>query len=173
MFGVSEKANEDVFRWKLSEVSTDVSNRRHSSTYMDDDSCRDNQTGQSQPVGYLFHRLASRAERRRSNIGATEVVHHTSDGNIDRSHPSLADNEASGVQVRVPHFRDDGEERRSARVGEDQGGDCRDSFLKRWVVEQLEVGLPRAVIRSECWSILDADRNGDYQDYGNVNELDY
>lgn len=66
---------------------------------------------------------------------------------------------------RVPHLGRDGEEGRGTSVGKDDGGEGRDGLGEsRFAVDNLVIGDPDAVLRSQRRAVLDADCDGDDED---------
>lgn len=59
---------------------------------MDDDGGGDDQARKGQAIRDLFHGRPSRAQGRRCDVGAAEVVNNAPNSHINGSHSSLADN---------------------------------------------------------------------------------
>lgn len=131
---------------------------------MDHKSSSGYQTRESQAISNLFDSYASRAQSRRSNVRAAEIVDHAANSNVDCSYGTLAYQQCPSEMLRLAHFRSDREESRSAGVGKDERRHCRDGFGKRWVVGDFEVGFPGTFPGRSVRSVLDTNGNGDDKD---------
>jgi hypothetical protein len=132
---------------------------------MDKEHHSDQQTGNGKAITDFLHSHTSGTKSRRGNIRTAEVVDDNSDGNVDSGHSALADDQRASIVFRVAHLRHNGEECRCTGVGEDHRGHGGDGFTESGIGDELVVGYPDSLLRGQDRAVLNADSDGDDEDY--------
>ena len=143
-------------RWIKSERKSAYMNKQHHS---------DQKAGNGKAITDLLHSRTSGAKSRRGNVRTAEVVDDNTNGNVNGGHSALADDQRASIVLRVAHLRDNGEEGRCTGVGEDHRGHGGDGFAERGIGNDLVVRYPDSLLRCQDWAVLDADSDGDNEDY--------
>ena len=130
------------------------------------ESGRDNKTGKSNTVADLLDNLASGSKSGRSDVGTAVVVDNNANNDVDDGDDSLAKDKSLLVVLGLTHLSSDGEEDGSTAVSEDECRDSRHGLGEGGCVEELVVGNPDTILRSEIRAVLDTDGDGDDEDGG-------
>lgn len=149
VLGSLHYAEEDIFGWIVG-----------------DEASRSDETGDSEAVTDALEKRASRSKSRRCHVGATEVVNHDTDDDIDSGHRTLADVHGFVVVPGVAHLRHDGKEGGCTSVGEDKGVESGHCLDECGVSNQLVIRNERSILGRSCWTILEAYCDGQSEQRG-------
>lgn len=108
-------------------------------TYMNHQRGRHYQAWEREAIGRFLHCAASRAEGRRCNVGAAEVIHNTAYRDVCGRDSALANHQSACVMTWVSHFGYDRKEGWRARVRENEGRHCRHGIRKARTIDDFVV----------------------------------